>query len=295
MMPSVQRSFKQISGYNLVPIKNFDLFVLDYLTTSKTELPISIGSINNINIEKEFLFYCLSNFIESKSQIFQDLFVQYILKDKYGGFFVEFGATNGIDLSNTFLLENKYAWRGILAEPAKTWHAQLHQNRGCIIDTRCVWTQSGGEILFNETDAPALSTINRFSKSDIHKDSRKQGKKYSVETITLNDLLSQHNAPKIIDYMSIDTEGSELDIIQSFNFNKYDVQIITIEHNYDEYKREKIHQLLKSYDYLRVLNNYSKHDDWYINTELYPINITKTSVSEYNPIDVEISTLNILS
>jgi hypothetical protein len=56
---------------------------------------------------------------KSKSQLKQDLFVLAELDFKSNGFFVEFGATNGIDLSNTHLLENEFGWGGILAEPAK--------------------------------------------------------------------------------------------------------------------------------------------------------------------------------
>lgn len=62
----------------------------------------------------------------------------YRAKFKQNGFFVEFGATNGIDLSNTYLLETEFGWNGILAEPDKYWHTSLIANRTAIIDIRCV-------------------------------------------------------------------------------------------------------------------------------------------------------------
>ena len=57
------------------------------------------------------------NFDNIKSQINQDIFVLYTLDWKREGYFVEFGATNGIDLSNTYLLEKNFGWKGILSEP----------------------------------------------------------------------------------------------------------------------------------------------------------------------------------
>jgi hypothetical protein len=92
---------------------------------------------------------------------------------------------------------------------------------------------------------------------------KKYSKKYNVETITLNDLLEKYNAPNEIDYLSIDTEGSEYDILRSFNFEKYNIKIITCEHNHSV-MREKIFSLLSSKGYKRKYSEFSRCDDWYI-------------------------------
>ena len=117
------------------------------------------------------------------------------------------------------------SWKGILCEPARIWHAELKRNRNVNIDTRCVWSQSGVTIDFNEATVAALSTINSFSSSDYHSEARQKGVTYKVETISLNDLLSKYNAPAHIDYLSIDTEGSEFEILKTFDFNKYRFQL----------------------------------------------------------------------
>lgn len=204
---------------------------------------------------------------KSRSQLRQDLFVisevEHKIKNR-GGYFVEFGATNGIDLSNTYLLETEFSWTGILAEPARLWEKQLKANRpNASIETLCVWKDSNSSLIFNETDEPELSTIDIFSDADGHRKTRLAGKKYEVQTISLNDLLIKHGAPKYIDYLSIDTEGSEYEILQAFNFNEYSFRIITVEHNYTP-EREKIFALLTGHGYKRKYENISSIDDWYV-------------------------------
>jgi FkbM family methyltransferase len=201
---------------------------------------------------------------DSKSQNFQDIFVLSQMEIKSGGFFVEFGATNGIDLSNTYLLENQFGWRGILAEPAKYWHKELNQNRpNAVIEKLCVWKVSGEILTFNETIDANISTIDVFSNLDNHAENRKNGNFYPVKTISLLDLLEKNNAPKFIDYLSIDTEGSEFEILSAFDFEKYTFGIITCEHNFTPF-REKIHELLASKGYVRRYEEFSLWDDWYI-------------------------------
>lgn len=200
---------------------------------------------------------------KSKSQLRQDLFVLSELGFKRNGFFVEFGATNGVDLSNSYLLEKEYGWSGILAEPAKLWHEDLFRNRTAIIDTRCVWSQTGVELLFSQAEVPELSTLNSFANIDSHALHRKNSFNYKVETVSLVEMLNQHNAPREIDYLSIDTEGSEFDILMNFDFEKYKFKIITCEHNYTE-SRDKIKSLLESQGYSRKLERISEFDDWYV-------------------------------
>ena len=99
----------------------------------------------------------------SKSQILQDIFALNELDYKRNGYFVDFGATDGKEFSNTYLLEKEYNWTGILCEPSKGWHKSLEINRPNVIkDYRCVWSKSGEKIRFKECDTNTLSTIEGF-------------------------------------------------------------------------------------------------------------------------------------
>lgn len=220
-------------------------FLITYLESSKTENCSEI--FQNIN--------------DSKSQLSQDIFVLDYLNFKKNGFFVEFGAANGLDLSNTYMLEKQYNWTGIIAEPGIVWHESIAIHRNCNFSKLCVWESTGDELDFDETSIPELSTFSKYVSHDNHK--RKSSNRYKVKTISLNDLLSKYDAPKTIDYISIDTEGSEFQILKKFDFDKYEVKIFTIEHNYTKH-RAKIFQLMTAKGYIRVYENLSRFDDWYI-------------------------------
>lgn len=219
---------------------------------------------NPADMPGRFVNYCATQWARSHSQLFQDLFAVFCLSGKRNGYFVEFGATDGVDLSNTLLLERELGWTGILAEPAKCWHAALKKNRRALIDTRCVWSRSGESLAFKETALPVVSTLAEFVDRDFNRHERVQGLTYPVETISLNDLLKTHSSPKEIDYLSIDTEGSELSILQGFAFGEYDVKVITVEHNFCEPDRTQINELLAAQDFVRVFTPLSKFDDWYV-------------------------------
>lgn len=211
--------------------------------------------------ETRFYCYALENLPMSKSQIFQDLFILQTLHEKRDGYFVEFGAADGDFLSNTVLLERNFGWRGIVAEPCRNSHERLKNNRRCIIDLRCVWTETGKTLTFSENPEPELSTIASFrSRAD-----QAQSSEYEVETVSLDDLLEQHNAPALIDYLSIDTEGSELEILRAFNFSRRKFRIITVEHNFRSF-RDDMFRLLTSKGYQRVLERLTMFDDWYVLT-----------------------------
>jgi FkbM family methyltransferase len=204
--------------------------------------------------------------IKSNSQLGQDALVLWLLEEKNNGYFVEFGAADGVNISNTFLLEKDYGWSGILCEPARVYKDRLSANRKCTIVDKCVYSKSGDIISFFESENEELSTISSYKESDLHSVSRINGLTYDVETISLSDLLNNFSAPDIIDYLSMDTEGSEFDIIKEYDFSRH-INIITVEHNYSS-NREKINKFLEEKNFIRIFDSISEWDDWYINAEI---------------------------
>lgn len=211
-----------------------------------------------------FLNFCLRHAADSRSQYFQDLWVAYELRSMRGGYFVEFGAANGKWISNTHYLEHMLGWSGILAEPARIWYPALRSNRKGAIDERCVWKESGHRVLFNEAPVALHSTIHEYSDGDALAHTRQNGNHYEVETVSLMDLLRFWNAPRKIHYLSLDTEGSELDILETFDFSAYDVSLITIEQR--KSNKDQIAQLLAAKGYAPKFPYFSRYDGWFVKT-----------------------------
>lgn len=198
---------------------------------------------------------------KSVSQLGQDLWVLERTGYKKKGFFVEFGATDGVLLNNSYLLEKEFEWKGICAEPNPKFFVKLKKNRTCIVSDQCIGGETGKQVEFILADA--YGGILEFSGSDFHADKRAAyratGKVVTLNTISLDDFLKQQKAPSYIDYLSIDTEGSEFEILKKFPFDKWRIQLITIEHNFSPL-RAKIRSLLEQYDYHCTEHQF---DDWY--------------------------------
>src|SRR6185503_1860891 len=168
----------------------------------------------------KFVGAVLYNFDKTKSQNLQDVWALYESGFKRQGTFVEFGAADGIAGSNTYLLESEYAWKGLLAEPLPNHIAQLVSIRKTSrIVNKCVWTKSDETIDFIQTDELDLSTISGYGQDDEHAEKRTHGSILKIPTISLVDLLALKST-NYIDYMSVDTEGSEFDILEAFFKNR---------------------------------------------------------------------------
>lgn len=207
------------------------------------------------------------------SQLGQDKWILEKTNHKCNGFFIDIGAYDGITISNTYLLEKQYQWNGICVEPSSIF-SKLKLNRNCILENLCVYSVSNTTVEFYETfNNLELSGIKNLFKEDEHNKTRSNNfKTINTKTISLTDLCLKHNCPRQIDYLSIDTEGSELEILMSHDFNRYEFKYITIEHNKNQDYKEAISNFLvsKNYDldkseqFLAIKNSSDRNfEDWY--------------------------------
>lgn len=197
---------------------------------------------------------------KSRSQIFQDLFVLNTLNYKRNGYFIDIGASDGISISNTYLLEDSFNWSGILVEPNRSWFSFLKKNRKSQICTKAIYSKSNLSLEFNDFYFPELSRLS--SSSDNFSQNKFLRNKYMVQTITLMDLFEYYSVPNFIDYLSIDIEGLEYEVLKDFDFKKYIIGIITCEHNNSKNKK-LISELLIRNGYIELNIHGSDFESWF--------------------------------
>ena len=199
----------------------------------------------------------------SKSQLFQDIFVLNYFDFKHNGTFIDIGASDGISLSNTYILEKYFNWNGVLIEPNPYWHKPLTKNRSSHICTQAIFGESGLELSFINHSLPELSRIDDLANRNLSFPSKEILNLFLVNTISLNDIFKTFNLPNQIDYLSIDIEGLEFEVLETFDFEKYNIKVITCEHN-DNFSKKRIINLLTSKGYAEVHKHESDFESWFV-------------------------------
>jgi FkbM family methyltransferase len=219
-------------------------------------------------VVQEFIVFALQRAGRSHAQLFQDLLVEFVLGQR-AGTFIEVGAFDGQTLSNTLYLERDLGWTGVLAEPAKVHHAAIRQARPAAkLETRCVFDVTGRQVSFSEMQIGELSTIDGFGGNDHMQRHRKARNTYSVQTVSLDDLVKEHFGERTIDYVSIDTEGTESRILSSYSFIGRPA-LMTVEHNHAP-QRDTIRRLMVDQrGYVPLMQGISCFDDWFVRADVY--------------------------
>lgn len=188
-----------------------------------------------------------------------------IFQGKQNGYFLDLAAADGINLSNTYLLERGYHWDGICIEPNPVFYGQLQKSRNCLCVEQCIDEGDGvvdfvlmdelGGIIDDDTDNNPALRENQLEQAHT------EGRIITLNTVPLADLLEELDAPNTIDYFSFDVEGSETRILRQFPFDKYRFLAMTIERPTPE-----LNKLLFRNGYISVRN--SMFDTFYVHETL---------------------------
>jgi hypothetical protein len=196
----------------------------------------------------------------SSSETGQDFFALVASQFKNNGKFLEFGAYNGVDFSNTLLLERNFAWSGVLVECIPGNFERIENERNCRAVFGAVVPADVSVVEVYEEPASNLSRVlsNRTWTQAL------RGKKHSVPGFSINTIMNKFLKSDFIDFLSIDIEGMELAVLETVDFNRYEFGAICVEHNFAN-DREKIRSLLEKEGYVLVWPEYSFNDYWFVN------------------------------
>lgn len=166
--------------------------------------------------------------------------IKEVFKGYRDGFFVEAGAMGGIFSSCTYELEKDYGWTGILVEPNADLFEELKINRPnsacldvCLTDgkeesvTYTQFTKYDGSPRGGHDGHSGLMGI--WDEKRLKKCKDWSQKTYQRTAKSLQDVLEENNAPKVIDYLALDIERSEQYFVDSFPFDKYKFKAMSLE------------------------------------------------------------------
>lgn len=191
------------------------------------------------------------------------------------GYFVELGANNGVNQSNSLYFELKRNWKGILIEPSPNNFLLCKANRSnenFIYCNACVgfdYSEKYVNIkyanLMSISDNLDLDLINKEKHLESAKEYLKDDEsifEFGAVASTLSNLLDKSNAPNLIDFLSLDVEGAELEVLKGIDFKKYKFRYLLIEIR----DSDRIMKFLKSVGY-EFVERFSDHDYLFSNSE----------------------------
>ena len=169
------------------------------------------------------------------SQRRQDFVVSTLLKGKKNGYFLDLAANDAVQISNTYALETFFDWNGLCIEPNPEYWAGLAY-RKCQVAAAVVGKTRNEELQFRYTQKGQRGGIVGEGFENKPLVSIKKSKDVDLPRygIPLVDIFERYNVPSVIDYMSLDIEGAEDFVMESFPFAKYRVNVLTIERSTDK-------------------------------------------------------------
>jgi FkbM family methyltransferase len=178
--------------------------------------------------------------IRYASQFRQDEFLdRFVFRGVRGGFFVDVGAHDGEQFSNTVAFERYRGWRGICIEPNPTVFEKLRRARKAECLQCCIASHDGtvsflqiegaSEMLSGIVDAYAPEHLDRIAAETSKDQSRKTT--IEVPAARLRSIFAQRGITDV-HFLSVDTEGSEKETLRSIDFDRTTVHVIAVENNY---------------------------------------------------------------
>lgn len=211
-------------------------------------------------VVKELYYHAHSIARKSYSQKKEDLIIDALLKNKKKGFYIDIGANDHKRFSNTKRFYDR-GWNGINVEPHSKKYKLLLKYRPRDINLNLGISNKVGTLVFYSFEPDTLSTFSEEEANQYIASGYKLVEKLTVPVETLEKALHQYlNDEQVIDFISIDTEGHDFNVLLSNNWKKYRPRIICIESvkhisPQSSLNENKYSDYLNKYGYKKVYEN----------------------------------------
>eukprot|EP00667_Euglena_gracilis_P017083 EG_transcript_17949 len=166
--------------------------------------------------------------VNFNGQLLQDAITLKLLNNKTHGYFLDLAASDPVYLSNTYTLERWFGWDGICIEGNPHFIESLKQGRNCTVVHAAVSSAHNETVRFR-VDNGVLGGIISHHTDNRPGAHEKGWAIMELQTRKLEDILAEHCAPEVIDFFSLDVEGSEWEVLRNFPFDAYQFRVLTIE------------------------------------------------------------------
>lgn len=174
------------------------------------------------------------------AQVKQDITVLTLLDCQRGGYFVDLAANDAIELSNTRALERDFGWYGLCVEPNTKYHTRLRALRTCAVAPYAVAGAGTSSVRFAVPYAKRIWDADGGAFGGMVEFPQRERRNVSILTLParpLGQLLEDHGAPAVLDYVSLDIEGAESLALSTFPWGRHRIRVLTIERPPPELQR----------------------------------------------------------
>lgn len=197
------------------------------------------------------------------SQFGEDKVLFEIFQRKTTGVCVEVGANNGVDDSTSLFFE-KIGWKCILIEPDPSLCQKIREARKALIYEYAASNGNGVTTLYvvegaARSDGLSTISINKEAHGRI-KSFGFKSRPVRVQTMTLDNILIDAQIDGHIDFISIDVEGHEKEVLEGFSLIKWKPKIMLVEDN-SNFENNVINNYLRKFGYVRFRR--TGVNDWY--------------------------------
>lgn len=205
--------------------------------------------------------YWVNGVRKSYSQDYEDVIMDKALGNKAAGTYLDIGAFDPVDLSNTKRFYDR-GWRGCNVEPEPVRFRKFMQERPDDINLNVGVSDCAGQLVFFDFEEGAYSTFSEEHAKDLLSTGAKLRQKIDVPVISMKDIFEKYFQGRAVDFCSLDAEGMDLQILKSNDWHRFRPKVFCVEDAFapvdlnDGSQHESVEKFLVAAGYRKIAETF---------------------------------------